>query len=907
MSEAQFPTRVAPASPPEDAEFWFEPIIVGPPETSEPDSGAAFRDVTATSVLAAGTLPPLRPRDRHEVRWQDIKWIAPTFEGEEEEGAQGPVTQDASGPDEGTVDPHRQEPAGDGGEWDHTWQDRSAAEEPPYSDGSEAVEELDDPEAWSFRDDPAEATETYPVPAWLYPDRSPAADEDADGETPAAGTWSYSEQADPSEDNLDDTAAADPWRDPAQIELAWDDGEAAGSTAEAWSHSDRTDAPAEDATAESWDYPEGAAAPQDRDGVADAGSSASEAADEAARMAPEDGPAYSGQPDGQDRAQGDFDGHREPAGQRQHDETGLSDAAEPYRGRSPDPLQGALESPVDEDIEERSEAAPEFPHKTPDRADRPVRSEPWSFLAEPLPLEEAEDGASPLRAATEPVGTAPADEAAPSARAAPDWPAPEAAAPVAAEQEASAAAIDPHQSGTAAPLRQQENGDPASASPTVTPSGVAPPGVTPPGVAPSEVMPSAGGPSSVASPAAAPVRIPLPATRSWPVALAAGVAGLLLVGAAAYYRGDALAGFFAVRPAPVAGVSAPPPGAAPVESTAPPSASAPGQAATDGPPKEPAQRAAYFLARAKAGDPVAQHDVGVLYAEGDGLAQDYASAAAWFREAAINGVVNAQYNLAVLYDRGLGVPKNMSEALIWYRSAADRNHPAAQYNLALAYAEGRGTPQDYVQAARWYHRAADQGIVPAMVNFAILYERGEGVEASPLDAYAWYRAAARRGDEIAEKRAGELHQQFSAEDKVKADALAASVATSIHAPAPDPGPVKRAAAVGGGPEPVLKTGGAGRHSEATAPDLDPKATPASDQSPNARMISEIQSRLARLDPHAGAVDGIAGHDTMQAIRRYQQSQGLTVDGNPSIGLLNHMRSTSAPPSPAARRDTPVAP
>ena len=324
------------------------------------------------------------------------------------------------------------------------------------------------------------------------------------------------------------------------------------------------------------------------------------------------------------------------------------------------------------------------------------------------------------------------------------------------------------------------------------------------------------------------------------------------------------------------------------------------------PPGDPAQRAAYFLARAKAGDPAAQHDLGVLYAQGEGMTQDYASAAAWFREAAINGIVNAQYNLAVLYERGLGVPQNMSEALIWYHSAADRNHPAAQYNLAIAYAEGRGTPQNFVEAARWYHRAAEQGVVPAMVNFAILYEKGQGVETSTADAYAWYRAAARRGDAIAEKRGGELYQQFSPEERTRADALAASVAAGIHEQLPDTGP-RPAAAANQGPDPVLKPGGLGRRSQAGSIGIDAGPPQAATVSPTPRSVTEIQRRLARAEGKTGpadtiAVDGITGRETSQAIRRYQQAQGLPVDGAPTLALLNYLRSTTAPPSPAARRE-----
>jgi TPR repeat protein len=210
----------------------------------------------------------------------------------------------------------------------------------------------------------------------------------------------------------------------------------------------------------------------------------------------------------------------------------------------------------------------------------------------------------------------------------------------------------------------------------------------------------------------------------------------------------------------------------------------PQPAAAATPPSEPVARAAFYLARAKTGDAVAQYDIGVLYAQGSGLVQDYASAASWFHAAAAQGVVDAEYNLGVLYESGLGVTANPIDAINWYRSAADQNHAAAQYNLAIAYTEGRGTEQDLAAAARWYQRAAKQGLAPAMFNLAIFYERGQGIDRSPVEAYAWYSAAAERGYAAAKQRAGELFAQFSDQDKARAQGLAATIAASINGAPP---------------------------------------------------------------------------------------------------------------------------
>jgi TPR repeat protein len=267
-----------------------------------------------------------------------------------------------------------------------------------------------------------------------------------------------------------------------------------------------------------------------------------------------------------------------------------------------------------------------------------------------------------------------------------------------------------------------------------------------------------------------------------------GVAVSLILAAIFLYKGgEMLAGF--------AGATTPP--SATPEPGRPPEAAAvaiaaerlprPATAAT--PAAEPVDsRVAEYFGAARAGEPIAQYNLAVLYALGDGIAQDYASAASWFRKAAESGNPAAQFNLAVMYERGFGLPADKEAAFGWYRRAAEHSYPAAEYNLALAYAEGRGTRADPNAAARWYHDAAVQGVVPAMVNVAILYETGDGVGRSLPDAYAWYRAAARRGDTAAGERALELFRTFNGADKAQAVLMAAAVADAMLEPAVMPPP-----------------------------------------------------------------------------------------------------------------------
>jgi uncharacterized protein len=122
-------------------------------------------------------------------------------------------------------------------------------------------------------------------------------------------------------------------------------------------------------------------------------------------------------------------------------------------------------------------------------------------------------------------------------------------------------------------------------------------------------------------------------------------------------------------------------------------------------PKESATLA-QIKAGAQRGDRVAQHNLGVMHANGLEVPRDYAEAARWFRAAADQGLAVAEYDLAVLYDHGRGVALNRAEAATWYRRAAMQGNALAQYNLAVQLGTGDGVPRDAVEAYVWLALAA---------------------------------------------------------------------------------------------------------------------------------------------------------------------------------------------------------
>ena len=107
------------------------------------------------------------------------------------------------------------------------------------------------------------------------------------------------------------------------------------------------------------------------------------------------------------------------------------------------------------------------------------------------------------------------------------------------------------------------------------------------------------------------------------------------------------------------------------------------------------------LSRAGAGDSIAQYEMGLRYADGDGVPQNYRDAMAWFAKAAAKGNDNAQWKLGLGYLAGIGVPHEERKAVVWFKRAANQGEIRAQSLLSDVYLIGRGVPRDYVRAYTW--------------------------------------------------------------------------------------------------------------------------------------------------------------------------------------------------------------
>ncbi|MGA8152733.1 MAG: tetratricopeptide repeat protein [Terriglobales bacterium] len=177
---------------------------------------------------------------------------------------------------------------------------------------------------------------------------------------------------------------------------------------------------------------------------------------------------------------------------------------------------------------------------------------------------------------------------------------------------------------------------------------------------------------------------------------------------------------------------------------------------------------AQLHAKAEAGDPRAQLDLGRAYDDGNGLPQNDQQAAKWYRSAAEQGNAAAQNNLGIMFRSGRGVDKDKVEALKWYKKAARQKNPSGMFNLGAAYYNGDGVPIDDVIAYTWFLLAQDFGSqsavdavkrmnadkgsleVEALEKAGDMFWKNDDMPRSYSDAIHWYRKAADRGSTSAQ-------------------------------------------------------------------------------------------------------------------------------------------------------------
>jgi len=236
----------------------------------------------------------------------------------------------------------------------------------------------------------------------------------------------------------------------------------------------------------------------------------------------------------------------------------------------------------------------------------------------------------------------------------------------------------------------------------------------------------------------------------------------------------------------------------------------------------PAGIGSTLRAAAAKGDPAAQYEIALRYADGRGVPQNLQAAVEWFERAAKQGLAPAQFRLGGLYEKGIGVTKDPEAARRYYALAGEAGNPKALHNLAVLYAEGMAGKPDYQAAAQWFRKAAAFGMADSQYNLGVLYARGIGVEQNLAEAYRWFGLAARNGDKESERKRDELAPRLDQQSlKAAAQAidgfkpeLPPEAATQVKAPAggwdpgsaPAPASKRRSSAPGARQEAAFASG-----------------------------------------------------------------------------------------------------
>jgi TPR repeat protein len=114
------------------------------------------------------------------------------------------------------------------------------------------------------------------------------------------------------------------------------------------------------------------------------------------------------------------------------------------------------------------------------------------------------------------------------------------------------------------------------------------------------------------------------------------------------------------------------------------------------------------------GDAEAQFSLGLKFSR-EGVSQDYAQAVQWYQKAADQSHPLAQFNLGIMYAAGQGVPCDEAKSMGWMQKAADQGDAGAQYHIGMKHhrASFHALPEvaseSRIQAYKWLQLSAAQG------------------------------------------------------------------------------------------------------------------------------------------------------------------------------------------------------
>ncbi len=191
------------------------------------------------------------------------------------------------------------------------------------------------------------------------------------------------------------------------------------------------------------------------------------------------------------------------------------------------------------------------------------------------------------------------------------------------------------------------------------------------------------------------------------------------------------------------------------------------------------------------GDPRAQYNVGILYAQGQGVPHDMAIAMDLWLKAARQNHVRAAHNLALALLAGepadaqgqLHAP-DTAQAVKWLEIGVNAGYANSEYTLGKLFAEGIGVNRDPARAAELFLMAAEQGFARAQYNLGKIYRDGEGVPKNPELSIHWFREAAERGHSRAQDKLADRYARGDGVQQDDIEALKWAILAAAHGYAP---------------------------------------------------------------------------------------------------------------------------
>ena len=116
---------------------------------------------------------------------------------------------------------------------------------------------------------------------------------------------------------------------------------------------------------------------------------------------------------------------------------------------------------------------------------------------------------------------------------------------------------------------------------------------------------------------------------------------------------------------------------------------------------------------ANAGDPLAQHELGLRYLMGEGIPADTLQAIFWIKKAADKNLTAAKYNYGIMLINGIGVPWNPFSAFKYFKGAANDGMVQAQYVVGVLYTDNLVVKRNWNLAYYWIKKSADGEFKPA--------------------------------------------------------------------------------------------------------------------------------------------------------------------------------------------------